>query len=416
MAQDAGGEFRQSWRIVLCGWIGAIFGQNGFAYASFGLLAEPLAKAFGQSLPAISGWVTFYFLGSTVASPIIGTLSDRIGARKILCWGIPTFALVWVLASLMKPELWLLWVVAFVAGSIAIGASPLVYGRVINTWFLAGRGTALGIMSSGIGLSYFFGPVVVQRMIDAHGWRSGFVLFAVACLVPWPLVLRWCHERREAVDQKAVSIAVEGGYSVREALMLPTFWCMGASLVLYGISTGGVTFNMVPFLTASGLSRANAAYYMGLLGVFSIAGRVITGFSIDRVHAAFVCCVILIIEAAAFCTFGLFGARFAAIAIAATGFAFGGEVSCIGYLVSRYFGLKHYGTILGLLSIVSSLGVAGGPPFFSLLREHANSYTVPFLAAAGVAAGAAVCFGILRMYPFYQEPAPLTPAVSSRTQ
>ena len=408
MAEKAAAEFGRSWHIVLAGWIGAIFGFNGFAYASFSVLMDPLAKAFGQGLPAISGWVTAYFVGNLTASPVLGYLADRIGARRIILCAIPCFALAWALASTLGPAMWLFYTLGFLAGSAGTGASPLTYGRVINTWFSAGRGTALGIMSMGIGLSYLFGPRLVQHITDLYGWRSGFLLIAAANLIPLPLSLAWMREKREAVRATAVSVAVEAGYTVSQAVCQPVFWLMGSALICYGLSAGGVTVNMVSFLSSSGLTRVAAASYVSLLGVFSMAGRVVTGFIIDRLHASSVCCAILIMEALAFCVFGAFSARFAWIAVPATGFAFGGEVCCIGYLVARFFGVKHYGVIQGCLTLISSIGVALGPPLFGLLRQHSGSYTLPFFVAGGIAFVAAGCFAISRTYPFFTAPpAPL---------
>ena len=417
----AAGEFRQSWRIVIAGWIGAIFGFNGFAYASFSVLVDPLAHALGQSIPAISGWVTCYFLGNTAASPFVGMLADRMGARRIILWAIPGFALSWALAGTFGSALWCLYALAFCAGSIGAGASPLTYSRTINTWFAAGRGTALGIMSSGIGLSYLFGPLLVQRTADAYGWRMGFLLIAVANLLPLILNLKWLHEKREVTPGYAsapggraplsvgqqpsaagVSKARESGDTLGEAMRRAVFWYLCAALIGYAISAGGVTVNLVAFLSASGMTRGAAASYVGLLGIFSLAGRVITGVIIDRLHVASVCGALLVLEAIAFCLLGHFLAQWAWLAIPLTGFAFGGEVSCVGYLVSRYFGIKHFGAIIGMLTLMSSIGVAIGPPFFGLLRQHSGTYAFPFFVAAGIALASAACFGAIKFFPFFQ--------------
>ena len=395
-------EFRRSWHIVLATLVGVGFGVNGFSYAAFGVFVNPLAQAFGRSISAISGWVTFLFLGCTAVSPFIGMLADRIGARRVILLSIPLFALTLGVAGAIGTQLWMLYLIALAAGSIGTGASPVTYGRVVNTWFETGRGAALGIMSSGIGLSYLFGPRLVQSIVDAHGWRLGFFFMAVAHLLPVPLMVFWLRERREMVAQS--SRTVETGHTVREAVHLPVFWCAGAAFLLYGLCAGGVTLNMIPFLTASGLSRASAATYVGLLGVFSVTGRVVTGFVIDRLHVAFVCAIILLMEAVAFAAFGWFETRFVVMAISVTGFAFGGEISCMGYAIARYFGVKHYGAIYGLLSVVCGIGVGLGPPVFSFLREISGVYSVPFFVSAGLAVGAAAFFAILGIYPFFKGP------------
>jgi predicted MFS family arabinose efflux permease len=392
-------EFRLSWRIVLVALIGVAFGGNGFSYASFSILVNPLSEAFGRPVSAISVWVTFLFLGNIVLSPAIGVLADRYGARRVVLWAFPLFILAWALGGTMGPHLALLYLLAACVGSIGAAVGPLTYSRVVNTWFDAGRGTALGIMSAGIGLSYLVGPPLVQRVVDAHGWRVGFFFIAAVHLIPLPFIVAWLHERREKVERGPRP--VETGLTIRQVVRMPAFWYASAGFVLYGLCAGGVTVNLVPFLTASGLTRSHAAFYMSLLGIFSMTGRVVTGYIIDRLPVGPTCAAILLLEGAAFASFAIWGASIVPIAIAVTGFAFGGEVSCMGYAIARYFGVRHYGAINGLLSIMTGVGVGLGPPLIGLLHESSGSYRLPFFVAAGIAGAAAVFFVILALYPYY---------------
>ena len=51
--------------------------------------------------------------------------------------------------------------------------SLLTYSQVINERFAAARGTALGVMTAGIGISSMFAPPLMQRIADTYGWRVG---------------------------------------------------------------------------------------------------------------------------------------------------------------------------------------------------------------------------------------------------
>ena len=59
---------------------GVNVGSSNYA---FGLFVEPLEEAFGWSRTAISASLSFTAVGS-LASPIIGRLMDRHGARPLL--------------------------------------------------------------------------------------------------------------------------------------------------------------------------------------------------------------------------------------------------------------------------------------------------------------------------------------------
>jgi predicted MFS family arabinose efflux permease len=165
-----------------------------------------------------------------------------------------------------------------------------------------------------------------------------------------------------------------------------------------------VTFNLVPFFTASGLSRERAADYLLLLGFCSSAGRVSTGMIIDRVNVGLVCAIILVIEAVAIGAFGFVGARVAPIAIPVTGFAFGGEVCCMTFSIARYFGVRNLGAITGILTIIVGTGNGLGPTFLSHLRESSGAYRLPLLTGAGLAAASAVFFLVLSLFPYFKDP------------
>ena len=404
-------EFALSWRIVVGALVGVAFGVNGISYAAFGVMVDPLAAAFGTPVSRINLWVTCWSFGNVAAAPVIGALADRFGARRVILTALPIFILSLILEGSIGPHLWMLYTLAAIVGSVGTGSGPITYSRVVNTWFDAGRGAALGIMSAGIGLCYLLGPRLVQALVDAKGWRAGFFGLAAAHLLAFPLIIGWVRERRETVVR--ASRPVEVGFTVRQTLRLPVFWYATVAFFLYGLCAGGVTVNLVPFMTASGLTRASAASYMGLLGIFSVTGRVATGFIIDRLPVGLVCGVILVLEGLAFATFGLYGTGAVGLTLAVTGFAFGGEVSCMSYAIVRYFGVRHYGAINGLFAIVVGIAVGLGPPLIGYLHEASGGYRVPFLTGAAMAVASAIFFAVLASFPYFKaEPLAVKPATA----
>ena len=78
----------------------------------------------------------------------------------------------------------------------------------------------------------------------------------------------------------------------------------------------------------------------------------------------------------------------------------------MGYAIARYFGVRHYGGINGVLSVVTGIGVGLGPPFISYMKEMSGSYSMAFYVAAGIAVGSAVFFAIMSLYPYFEDAAP----------
>jgi len=105
------------------------------------------------------------------------------------------------------------------------------------------------------------------------------------------------------------------------------------------------------------------------------------------------------------------------------GLGLGAEVDLIGYLQSRYFGLRAFGQVYGYLFAVFTVGAGIGPFVMGATFDAAGSYRPILIAFFGVLVVAAIAMlRMPRQYPFPVErsgvPSPsATPTVSplSRT-
>ena len=79
-----GDEFRRGWRTLLAASIGNGSGLSGLAFYTFGVFILPLTEAFGWARGDVSIASSFLLLGTVISAPIVGSLIDRIGARRVL--------------------------------------------------------------------------------------------------------------------------------------------------------------------------------------------------------------------------------------------------------------------------------------------------------------------------------------------
>jgi OFA family oxalate/formate antiporter-like MFS transporter len=71
-----------------------------------------------------------------------------------------------------------LWEIYLSYGLLAGAGMSSVYGPVMTTasrWFPHKQGLALGVVSSGIGLGTFIGPLIFGHLIPACGWRFSYL-------------------------------------------------------------------------------------------------------------------------------------------------------------------------------------------------------------------------------------------------
>jgi MFS family permease len=131
---------------------------------------------------------------------------------------------------------------------------------------------------------------------------------------------------------------------------------------------------------------------MAAMGAASLAGRLVTGWLLDRFFAARVSFVLLVI--AALGIFLLSNAQtFVQGAIGATliGFGMGGQADVTPYVLSRYFGLRSFAMLYGLTWTVYACAGAAGPILMGRVYDLSGSYerlllvlAVTTLAVAGL--------------------------------
>lgn len=389
-------ELRWHSRSLLAAMLGLCLGLPGLSNYGFSVFIAPLTREFGWSVSDISAWVFFLMLGSCVTSIFVGNLVDRFGARMVILSAMPMFASTLASAAFMTGNIWQLRCIGFLVGAVGPGVSLLAYSQAVNERFDAARGTALGLMTAGIGISAILAPPLMQRIADAYGWRLAFMFMGAVSLVAFPFAYFWLDSKRDA--RMRARAAGRSGLTRSAALGAPIFWLINAIAFVVGLYSAGVIFNLLPFLTETGLSRPTAASYLGMFGLFMLVGKLVCGLTLDRLPVNLIGAAILAAQGAALISLGSFPGISAAAAIAIVGFSTGGQIACASYCIPRYLGMRAYGQVYGIVSIVGSIGVGAGPYVFSSLRELTMDYRLSLSAAGGLAVLAASLYGALGRY------------------
>lgn len=398
----AAGELRRSWRPLIAAILGLGF-SGGASLYWFGVLIAPLAKEFGWSNSALSGWALLIHLTTYLLGPLSGILIDRIGARVVALWSIPLVAFGFFTVGLTMNALWMLYL-----GAIIVGASNsclMAFTRTINTWFNAGRGLALGLAYSGAGITSIVGPRICLYVVDSFGWRTGFVFMGALTLLPLPAIFFWLRERRHSTGPKPAP--TESGYKMTEVLRMPAFWFIGVGGVLYFLAFHGVQFSLIPFLTEGGSTRTNAADLAGVMGFFILVGKLAVAPLYDRLRAPFVLASLFAADVGAILLLAAFHGAGAVVGLAIIGLAQGGMMSGMAFSVARYFGVKFFAGIFGMISMLLSLSSLGSL-LFGGLRDSSASYQLPLYVSSGLMLGAAGLFFCLGFRPYFDDGAPKT--------
>jgi MFS family permease len=405
-------EFRRGYKPLLGALIGAGCGLSSVCFYTNGVFVAAISEDMNWSRGAIQIGVSIMILIAVITAPTVGWLIDRYGARRIALISLPLFGITLSGMSLVTDQIWTFYAGWTVMSIFAAGTLPITWTKVVNGWFDDFRGMALGLTLAGTGIAATLAPSYVVWLIDIMGWRNAYVALAFTVMaISLPSVYLLFKEPAESQSGKVNQIdaaiskqhLMATGLSVKEALKGYRFWVLSIRLLLVAASISGVITNFVPLLTDKGLSFADAARYAGLIGVSVIGGRLVAGFLMDRLWAPMIAAIFLCMPclAAFILTTGNISPMLLGLSALIVGLAAGAELDLMAFLVSRYFGLKHYGALYGGIYIFFSIGAGLAPAMFGWTYDMFGHYqAVLYIAAISSMIGACLMLTLGR-YPLF---------------
>jgi MFS family permease len=377
----------QEWRQYPMLPIAAAMGYATSVIHIYGLgpFIGPVSESFGWSRTLTTSGLTFQVLiGGALAIPM-GLLVDRIGPRWLGLAGVlltcAAFALLGT-ATGSKANWYLLWGILAIA---TLFVQATIWTSAVATRFAASRGMALAVTLCGASVAQALFPWLGTKLIASYGWQTAMTvqaaIWAAVALPVLFLFFRGAHDGgNRPGDAAAPDRAMIPGIRFKEGLRSPIYWRLLLASALFTFTIIALTVHFVPILTDRGMDKLAAAGLAALVGFASIAGRIGTGFLLDRLNPSLVGasifllpvvgCLILITSGA-----GAMGAAGAAVLI---GLTLGAEVDVIVFLTTRHFGLKNFGALYGGLLGALSLGTATGPLAAAMIFDNFGNYT-PFL-------------------------------------
>jgi len=386
---------------------------------SFAVFYVALLEEFGWSRGEAAGVYSVFMIVTGFGALGAGALSDRFGPGRVIAGGGILLALGLLICSGLT-ELWQFYLsygVLVALGVSLAGWTPCV--TMINRWFYARLGLALGIASAGIGVGIMVVVPLVQILISNVGWRAAFIALAGMVffgLLPVGLiVLRGRPEDlgqqvdgsgsaavgptragkpspqrgMEVVDREWANREWTVGMAVRTSRC----WLLAAVKLLGGIATQMIFVHQVVYMVDAGYDRMLAASIVGLIGLLSVAAKVFWGWAADNIGREMTYtlgCAAMVLAV------GLLGvAKVVPIPVMlylyAVVFALGYGVSAPLWpiVTSDLFAGRNFGSIYGLITLFSGFGNALGAWLGGYVYDLTGSYTIAFgVAVVGKAASA----------------------------
>lgn len=171
-----------------------------FMTAIEGTIVSTAMPTIIGSLHGISlmNWVfSIYLLTSSIATPIYGKLSDRVGRKPIFIVGIVIFLIGSSLAGLSDSMLTL--ILARALQGIGAGAiQPMTFTMIADIYPFEKRAKVLGLNGSAWGIASIIAPLLGGYIVQHLSWHWIFFINVPVGLITLLLVIFFFHEDRQA--------------------------------------------------------------------------------------------------------------------------------------------------------------------------------------------------------------------------
>jgi len=405
--QEAGRFY--GWYIVGAGFLISFIGM-GTRY-SYGVFVKSLDADFQMTRTATSGVFSLYMILGCLIAIMGGWALDRYGPRKIGIF-MGTFTGLSLILTSQARAPWQLLMTYSLFLSLGTGA---VYGVVNSTtsrWFVAKRGTAIGITSAGGGMGAIILAPFATYLISSFDWRTAFIVMgfisgigmiaASLILIKEPRDIGYLPYgmKAEPVEKdpaKGESPLESPGLSLGQAWKAQPFWFLVLSWLFLSLGLHMVFIHVVPYAADMGIAPMDAAFILSLLGLANIPGRLVVGKLSDAMgtKAIGVSCALIQLVALLWLMGSTRLWMLYAFAVA-YGFLWGGASTVTTILTADIFGMRSLGAIMGMMSGGWAVGAAIGPAIGGYLFDVTGHYSMAFGAGAAALLAAACLMGTIK--------------------
>jgi MFS family permease len=281
----------------------------------------------------------------------------------------------------------------------------VVFVPLLSRHFVRNRGMAVSVVQSANGFARAFSAPLTTVMIGALGWRGAYLWqggFMALAILPLAALFRGAGAGRGASQHAADA----RGWTLPQAMRTPHFWLLGAVYMFTGLGSFLVALHQLAFAVDVGFDKLYAAGVLGMGAFLSLPGVILTGTISDYIGR----------ELSAVVTYGtsILGVAFGLLISGPDqhlllwlhagffGLTWGARGPAITAKTADLFPGPNLGTILGVITIGTGIGAAGGSWLAGFVFDVTGSYRVAFGLSILFYVCGAIAFWSLRRPPAAQ--------------
>ena len=413
------GSFNFGWIIVGISFITLAL-TDGVWY-TFSVFFVALLEEFGWSRSLAVGAFSLFVIVHSVVAPFAGSMVDRFGPRRVILLGSLFLGMGLTLCSLTRTW-WHYYIFFGIITAVGVGFSGWIpNATIIQQWFKANRGLAVGIISSGIGVGILVCVPLVQHLIIRVGWRMAYRI--MACFIPLivaTMAIAFLKKPPQTTSPRDTKLSerevirtgmrdplildeewASRSWTIRQAITTKQFWLLSISFPLGAFITQSILTHQVAFFVDQGAETLFASYIVGIVGIVSVGGKILWGTLSDKIgrevtYTIGITCsicgmiVLIVFSVHPSPTLPYFYGIFFGMGYAAT-------AALPPIIAADFFEGEAYGGIFGALMLLNGVGGASGAWLAGFLHDQVGSYVPVFFIM--IACALIACLNIWRAAP-----------------
>ena len=265
------------------------------------VMLVPLQQAFGWHLASISGALSLNLALFGLMGPFAAAAMQHFGLRRTVLGALIALAAAVAWSGVMRHswQMWLVW--GLVVGSTT-GVTAMTLGAVVvNRWFVARRGLAMGLLTASSATGQLVFLPLLAYVVEHLGWRPVIWTVAGGAALVIPLVYWLMPEQPAALGMRRFGEAADAPAQAEVARSNPVamafgalgraakvrdFWLLFFSFFICGATTNGFigTF-FISMCGDHGLSPVQGAGLLASMGALDLVGTTLSGWLSDRVNS-----------------------------------------------------------------------------------------------------------------------------------
>ncbi|MEP2706828.1 MAG: MFS transporter [Roseibium sp.] len=387
--------------VIVCGCLIALisFGPR----SAMGLFFQPMTEARDWNREIFALAIAIQNLMWGLGQPVAGMMADRFGTWKTMTLGSVLYIAGLLLMVDAESAVALHVSAGVLVGlGIAFSSFSLVLASFGRTVTPDQRSLAFGIGTASGSLGQFLFAPLGGTLIASIGWQQTLIIFAgIAAFIPLLAIALKGKSAPPVNSNPASDLNLKA--AIAEAFGTKGFILLTLGFFVCGFHVAFITVHLPPFISDMGLDPSWGATAIALIGLFNVAGALLSGYIGGRYSKPIFLSLIYLGRSAAIFAFIMLPVTPASVLIFASvmGLLWLSTVPPTSGLVVVMFGPRYMATLFGFVFLSHQIGSFLGIWLGGKLYDQTGSYDAIWWA--GIALG---ILAAIMHWPIEEKPVP----------